>query len=244
MFRKLRTVSAGIVAALVYAPAAVTLAVLSISFFVIQRVASGVDFVDGSSYGTLLTQCFGLHAPLLVRGFGWQVVTYLFLHGSGLHLALNMLTVLLFGAGLEMEIGSRRFWTVFLAGGAMGGLGWVACDAVQPALAAAFPEVARVLALRTQPGVYGTCIGASGGVFALIGAYAALFPRRETVVLVLVFPVRMRARTLAVFLGLATIVEAVLLRSQIAYAAHLAGGIAGYLYGLGLLRRRVFFRVA
>jgi membrane associated rhomboid family serine protease len=101
-----------------------------------------------------------------------------------------------------------------------------------------------VLALRTQPGVYGTCIGASGGVFALIGAYAALFPRRETVVLVLVFPVRMRARTLAVFLGLATIVEAVLLRSQIAYAAHLAGGIAGYVYGLGLLRRRVFFRVA
>jgi rhomboid protease GluP len=243
MFKNLRTVGASIVGTLAFSPAAVTLAVLSVCFFVIHRVASGVDFVDGYSFGALLTQCFGLHAPLLAKGFVWQAVTYLFLHGNWLHLALNMLTVLLFGAGLEMEIGGRRFWTVFLAGGVIGGLGWMACDAVQPALAAAFPGVARALALRTQPGVYGTCIGASGGVFALIGAYAALFPRREAVMLVLVFPVRMRARTLAVFLGLATIIEAVLLRSQIAYTAHLAGGVAGYLYGLGLLRRRVFFRV-
>ena len=244
MFKKLRTVGTSIVDTLAFSPAAVTLAVLLICFFLIQRVALGVDLVDGYSFGALLTQCFGLHAPLLARGFVWQVVTYLFLHGSWLHVTLNLLTVLLFGAGLEMEIGGRRFWTVFLVGGAIGGLGWVMCDAMQPALAAAFPGVAQALGLRTQPGVYGTCIGASGGVFALIGVYAALFPRRETVVLVLVFPVRMRARTLAVFLGLATIIEAVLLRSQIAYTAHLAGGFAGYFYGLALLRRRVFFRVA
>jgi len=136
MLKNLRTVGASIVGTLAFSPAAVTLTVLSVCFFVIQRVASGIDFVDGYSYGALLTQCFGLHAPLLTRGFVWQVVTYLFLHGSWLHVTLNLLTVLLFGAGLEMEIGGRRFWTVFLVGGAIGGLGWVACDAVQPALAA------------------------------------------------------------------------------------------------------------
>jgi len=244
MLKHLRRVGANIVGTLSFAPAAVVLAVLCVFFFVIQRVASGVEFLDGYSFGTMLTYCFGLHAPLLAEGFVWQVVTYLFLHGSWMHLGLNVLTVLLFGAGVEMEIGSRRFWTVFLVGGAIGGLGWVACDALQPIMAAASPTVARVLALRTEPGVYGTCVGASGGVFALIGAYAALFPRRETVVLVVFFPVRMKARTLAVFLGVITIAEAVLLRSQIATAAHLVGGVAGYLYGVGLLRQRLLLRLA
>ena len=72
----------------------------------------------------------------------------------------------------------------------------------------------------------------------------ALFPRRETVVLVLFLPVRMKARTLALFLGGLTILDAALLQSQVAYAAHLAGGAAGYLYGLALVRRRALFRLA
>jgi len=68
-------------------------------------------------------------------------------------------------------------------------------------------------------------------VFALIGAYAALFPQREVMLLVLIFPVRMKARTLAWLLGIVTVVEAVLVQSQVAYAAHLAGGLGGYLFG-------------
>ncbi len=243
MVKTLRAVGTRVVSTLAFTPAAVTLSVLCLLFFGVQRIASGVYFVEGHTFGDALMNCFGLHGPLLAKGFVWQLVTYLFLHGSWMHLGLNMLTVLLFGAGLELEIGSRRFWSVFLVGGALGGLGWVVFDAFQPNVAAALPGLARVLALRTYPGVYGTCIGASGGVFALIGAYAALFPRRETVVLVLFFPLRMKARTLAIFIGLMTIAEAVLLRSQIAYTAHLAGGFAGYAYGLGLLRRRSLFRV-
>jgi len=240
VFRALRSLAAW----LSFAPAALTLVGITIAFFFVQRVAARADFLDGHSFGEMLVYCFGLHAPLLAEGFVWQLVTYLFLHGGWLHLGLNMLTVLLFGSGLELEIGSRRFWTTFLAGGALGGLAWVALDALQPFVAAAAPGVARWLALRTHAGVYGTCIGASGGVFALIGAYAALFPRRETVVLVLFFPLRMKARTLALFLGVLTILDAALLQSQVAYAAHLAGGVAGYLYGLALVRRRALFRLA
>ena len=81
-------------------------------------------------------------------------------------------------------------------------------------------------------------------MFALIGAYAALFPRREVTVLILFFPVRMKARTLAIFLGILTVIEAVVVESQIAYAAHLAGGVAGYMYGNSLVRRRLLFRLA
>jgi len=76
-----------------------------------------------SIVSTVLTLVFGLHWPLLRAGCFWQPVTYMFLHAGWMHLGLNMLTVLLFGSGLESEIGGRRFWRVFLWGGVLGGLG-------------------------------------------------------------------------------------------------------------------------
>ena len=74
-------------------------------------------------------------------------------------------------------------------------------------------------------------------MFGLIGAYAALFPRREVYVLLLVVPVRMRASTLAWVLGLLTVAEAVFVQTQVAYAAHLAGGLAGFCYARRMAER-------
>jgi membrane associated rhomboid family serine protease len=46
-----------------------------------------------------------------------------------------------------------------------------------------------------------------------------------------------RARTLAIILGIVTVAEAIAVQSNVAYAAHLAGGLAGYLYGVALSRK-------
>jgi membrane associated rhomboid family serine protease len=81
------------------------------------------------------------------------------------------------------------------------------------------------------------CIGASGAVFSLIGAYAAMFPKRQVYVLLIVFPLRISARWLAIVLGLLTIVEVVFIQAQVAYSAHVVGGLAGYAYGLWLKKR-------
>ena len=221
------------------APAAITLAGVCLFVFLVLRTTEQVPFVYGYTFSQVLVPCFGLNWPLLEQGFYWQPLTYMFLHANWTHLGLNMLTVLLFGSGLEAEIGSRRFWRVFLVGGVVGGLGWLAVTAVLPylppmeSLTLWMPE-----AVRTWLGAGDTagksldtslCIGASGGVFALIGAYATLFPRREVYVLLLVIPVRLRASTLAWVLGIMTVVEAVFVQSQVAYAAHLAGGLGGWL---------------
>jgi membrane associated rhomboid family serine protease len=211
------------------APAALTLAALCLTVLLMQRATSRVEFVYGYTFGNALVSCFGLSWPLLLRGFFWQPLTYMFLHDGWWHLSLNMLTVLLFGSGLEREIGSSRFWRVFIAGGVIGGLGWLATTAVMPYLPTA-------LAAGRHTPDNSMCIGASGGVFALIGAYAALFPQRE-VMLLLPFPIRMRARTLAFLLGILTVAEAVFLQSRVAYAAHLAGGLAGYALGKRMLEK-------
>lgn len=228
------------------APAAITLTSVCVFIFLIQRAADRVEFVYGYSFGQALVSCFGLNWPLLSAGFFWQPLTYMFLHAGWLHLSLNMLTVLLFGSGLEMEIGGRRFWQVFLFGGVVGGLGWLAVTAVLPhipsvsALTHWMPQAVRAwVGAGSASGSLnqGLCIGASGGVFALIGAYAALFPQRDVYILLIVFPVRLRARTLAWLLGLLTLADAVFIQSQVAYAAHLSGGLAGYGFAWRMARR-------
>jgi len=229
------------------APAATSLAAVCLFVFLVQRAAERVEFVYGYSFGQALVSCFGLNWPLLREGFFWQPLTYMFLHAGWTHLGLNVLTVLLFGSGLEQEIGGRRFWRVFLAGGVLGGLGWLAVTALLPylppmaSLTGWMPAGLRAwLGAGTGPAStldQALCIGASGGVFALIGAYVALFPRREVYVLLLVFPVRMRASTLAWVLGVLTVAEAVFVQTQVAYAAHLAGGIAGFFYARRMASR-------
>lgn len=232
------------------APAAVTLTAVCVFIFIIQQTTAGVEFVSvygyRFNYDQALLSCFGLNWPLLKQGFLWQFLTYMFLHGSWLHLGLNMLTVLFFGSGLEVEVGKRYFWRIFLTGGFLGGLGWLVFTAL-----VAFVPATSVLVGWMPQGLqdlvgagstagrsldHSLCIGASGGVFGLIGAYAALFPTREVYVLLIFFPLKMRARTLAWVLGVLTVLDAVFVQSQVAYAAHLAGGVAGYLTGCHLRR--------
>jgi len=226
----------------ILAPAARSLASVCLVVFLAQQTAAKVEFVNiygySLSYAQALTRCFSLNWPLLSQGFLWQPATYMFLHGSWMHLLLNMFTVLFFGSGLEMEVGGRQFWRIFLTGGILGGLGWLAVTAALPHLPALHGWFGGAGAGRTLETA--SCIGASGGVFALIGAYAVLFPQREVCLLLFfVFPVRMKGRSLAWFLGLMTVAEAIFMRSQIAYAAHLSGGLAGYLYGRWLEREGV-----
>lgn len=228
---------------LLLSPAVCTLAVICCVVFWIQREAASVDFAYGYSFGQAFGALFGLSWPAFSHGFYWQPLTYLFLHGGWSHLLLNLLALLCFGNGVEREIGGRKFWTVFLGGGVLAGLGWLAFLALQPVacrlLAPLIPALGKLAG--AAPLGSAMCVGASGGVFALIGAFAALFPDRIVYVLLFfVIPLRVKARTLAVILGVLTVVEAAVLQSDVAYAAHLAGGFAGYFYGVHLRKRFVY----
>jgi membrane associated rhomboid family serine protease len=85
------------------------------------------------------------------------VLTSMFLHGGWLHLAGNMLFLWLFGASVERALGSRRFLTLYAAGGAAAAIAQVAVDPTS-----------------TVP-----MIGASGAIGAVLGAYVSLYPFRR-----------------------------------------------------------------
>lgn len=87
-------------------------------------------------------------------GWWWTVVTATYLHGGILHIAFNMLWTREIGTIVERVWGPGRFFLVFNAGGTAG-------------------FVVSNLALG------GPTIGASGGVFGLLGALIVLGRRRR-----------------------------------------------------------------
>ncbi len=222
-----------------FGSAPVTIALVCLAVFVVQQVTDRVPLAEPYRFGTALTHIFGLSWPLFSAGFFWQPVSYIFLHGSWLHLGLNMLSLLLFGGSVEALVGRGRFWRLFLISGVVGGLGWMAFEWFEPLLWARvqslpgdfWREVARRWAGPHPSWRSGVCIGASAGVFGLIGAFAALCPRRELIVLLFfVIPIRMRARQVALLLMFVTLGELIAGHGQVAYTAHLCGGLAGYLW--------------
>lgn len=166
---------------------------------------------------------FGISVSGIASWHIWQLVTYAFLHGGFIHLLMNTIGLFFLGPELERYLGGRMFFILFMFCSILGGLGWLTL---------------------TWP-YEGVCIGASGGVFGLIGAFAGLFPHRQLTLLVFfVLPVTMPAWLLAVLFGFMQL--AYLLNpgeSSIAYAAHLAGGVAGYLFTRIMFRPGRAFRL-
>jgi membrane associated rhomboid family serine protease len=138
----------------------------------------------------------------------WQIVTYGFLHSTDHigHLAFNMLGLWMFGAEIERYVGPRRLLACYFASLVTAAL----TQLFVPALFAAPPE---------------PTIGASGGVFGLLLAYAVMFPTRKVVPLIP--PIPMPAWLFAtLYAGLELILGVTGSQAGVAHFAHL-GGMVG-----------------
>lgn len=136
----------------------------------------------------------------------WQLLTYGFLHGSVWHLFVNMFALYMFGGQLEQLWGPKRYLNLYLVSIIVAG--------------AAQLLVAGVLAREPYP-----TIGASGGVFGLLLAYAMYFPRR--IIVLLIPPIPMPAWLFVTLYGVLELYLGVTgTEAGVAHFAHL-GGMAG-----------------
>ena len=138
----------------------------------------------------------------------WQIVTYAFLHSTGniTHLLFNMLGLWMFGAEVERYVGPRRLLACYFA------------SVVTAALSQLY--VPMIFGAPPSP-----TIGASGGVFGLLLAYAFLFPTRK--VIPLIPPIPMPAWLFATFYaGIELFLGVTGTLSGVAHFAHL-GGMVG-----------------
>ena len=157
---------------------------------------------------------FGLHLEDRGPGLVWRSLSYAFVHGNTVHLALNLAGLLIIGPKVERIGGSRTLLKVFFAGAVIGGAAHL------------------VLAPPEQRGI--PLVGASGGITALLLWLTTISPDGRT------WPVKVSGRSL----GLGVIIaEACLLAAAwflrevnfgpVAHACHLGGAIIGW----GMARR-------
>ncbi len=169
-------------------------------------LANVAIFFLGQLLGPGLLSTFALW-PIGDEFRPWQIVTYSFLHANFNHLFFNMLGLWMFGTELEHVWGQRRFVVFYFAS----------------VVAAALTQIAVNLLM----GGGGPTVGASGGLFGLLLAFAMLFPNR-TILLFFVIP--MKAKWLALLYGVLELYQGVyVMNSGVAHFAHLGGMLGGWL---------------
>ena len=171
--------------------------------------------------GDAVARAFGF-ATSDFPGHWWKAITYMFVHGSVLHVGVNMYMLWLFGTRVEHAWSPAAFVRFYL----MCGLGgWLA----------------HLLFVRT-----GLLIGASGAIYGVMLAYAMRWPDEE-MFLFGVLPVKVKwLVTGYVMLDVVMAVLAGGTAGGTAHLAHIGGAVTGWLYlhtpsapGLDRLRQRV-----
>jgi len=139
----------------------------------------------------------------------WQLVTYAFLHGSFMHIAFNMIALWSIGGQVELALGTQRFIVYYFA-----------C-----VLGAAAAQLATV-AMMNSGDLYPT-LGASGGVFGVLLAFAYLFPQARLMIMV---PIPIPARIAAIgYLAIELFSGVTGREPGVAHFAHLGGAFIGFL---------------
>jgi len=160
---------------------------------------------------------FGLNAEAFVNDYGfstnnalarpWTWVTSLFIHASLLHILYNMLGLFFFGRNLENEIGSQKFLLVYFIGG----------------------FAANIVSMLVLPAET-LSVGASGAVFAVIGAAILIKPFGFTM---FPFVIPLPLGIVGIIYALsATILFFTETSTTINNAAHFGGLVFGMIYGI------------
>lgn len=170
-------------------------------------IANVLVFFADAAVGRALSVQFSLW-PIGERFAPWQLVTYAFLHGNLTHLLFNMFGVYMFGSDMERVWGPQRHLVFFTT-----------CVITAGLVQLVFAELT---------GSFYPTLGASGGVFGLLLAFALYFPHRT--VMLIIPPIPMPAWVFATLYGVVELVLGVTgTASGVAHFAHLGGMLGGYL---------------
>ncbi len=205
----------------------VTLIAVNVAVFLWQVLGTGIEAsvrIGGLVPAQLLGYDFGPPAllPPVVT-----VLTSMFLHGSFLHIAGNMLFLWIFGNNVEDAFGHLRFLAFYLVAGVAAALAQTGASAVTGGNELVIPMV-----------------GASGAISGVLAAYWLMFPRARvlTVVPIIIF-IQLIYLPAWFFLGAWFVLQLLgaLLgggAGGVAFMAHVGGFVAGLLLALAWRPRR------
>lgn len=192
-------------------------------------IANGVVFLAQLMFKGSLVEIGGMRIPVLDAfgavwpalvwqgGYLWQPFTYMWMHGSLGHIAMNMFMLWMFGSQLALAWGRQRFLRYYLICGIGAGF-----------IIATFPYL--TVALGISRSLMFPTIGASGAIYGIVLAYSVTWPERT---IMLIFPpVAFRAIWLIPIMFFMTFLFAG--SNSISHIGHLGGVLVGWIY----LRRK------
>ena len=162
-------------------------------------------FIMSSLNGRMMNSLFALN-PVYFIYKPWQLVTYMFMHGSFAHIFFNMYAVFIFGSVLERVWGTKKFVFYYLVTG----------------VGAALIHIA--VQWLTQD--FALTVGASGAVFGLLLGYAMLYP--DTMMGLIFPPVTMKAKWFVlIYAAIELLLGITGAQASVAHFAHLGGLVFG-----------------
>lgn len=166
------------------------------------------EVMGGSCDQEVMLKLGAAFTPYILDGQLWRLFTSMFLHFGITHLTSNMIVLLALGEKLEKMLGHVRYLVLYLLGGIFGNVCRVITDAASGS--------GRVSA------------GASGAVFALLGAIVILYLFRRDI---------FRIPVSRVIFGLALALLPGVYSEGIDLVAHVGGLVSGALLMLPMIHR-------
>ncbi|MDR0475903.1 MAG: rhomboid family intramembrane serine protease [Treponema sp.] len=170
-------------------------------------------FLGERFFGPSILRNFSMRPIDVANGRIWQLVTYMFVHDSRniTHLLFNMLGLFVFGTRVERSMGSLEFLLYYFVTGTLAGffsflVYWFTGNHI----------------------VY--LMGASGALFAVQLAYAAMFPQ-SIIYIWGILPLRAPVMVLG-YTAIEVILMLTGMNRGVAHITHLAGFVFGWAYFL------------
>ncbi len=194
-----------------------------------------------------LSKTLGLHFFLSERFRPYQLVTYMFMHGSFMHLFFNMFALWMFGNILENYWGPKRFLTYYVITGI--GAGLIQMLVTYFRLNSLYSQISpddlnKIITQGSEILDQGknwidvageinillntSTIGASGAVFGILLAFGMLFPNT---LLYVYFAIPIKAKWFVIIYGAAELFSGIANNpnDNVAHFAHLGGMLFGFI---------------
>jgi membrane associated rhomboid family serine protease len=176
-------------------------------------------FLQELTYGDPFIWAWSAVPIRVIHGHRWiTLLTSMFMHASWMHIIGNMIYLWAFGREIENAMGSLRFLAFYLIGGV----------------------VVMMSQILASPYSHVPCLGASGAIAAVMGAFLITYPRDRirTVIFFLIF-FRIAFIPAALLIGFWFLTQVVNLgvvaqvrTGGVAYLAH----VGGFLFGVATAR--------
>ena len=201
------------------------LVIINVLFFLATIAAETVWRIDLSDY-------LGLHYIGASDFQPYQLVTYMFMHGSFGHLFFNMFALWMFGNTLERIWGPNRFLLFYFVCGIGAGLAQELVQYIQYLTTLQGYDNVRIAANHIIPmSEYLnmlTTVGASGAVYGILLAFGMMFPNST---IYIYFAIHLKAKWFVLIYGIIELFAGFTSVDNVAHFAH----VGGMLFGLVLI---------